>query len=40
VTPSQFIKSVEWIEQQTGQTFFPNVPQAPKGKLNTSFWKI
>lgn len=40
VTPSQFIKSVAWIEQQTGQTFFPNVPQAPKGKLNTSFWKI
>lgn len=40
VKPSQFIKSVEWIEQQTGQTFFPNVPQAPKNKLDTSFWKI
>lgn len=39
-SPSQFIKSVAWIEEQTGQTFFPNVPQAPKEKLTTSFWKI
>lgn len=38
--PSQFIKSVSWIEEQTGQTFFPNVPNAPKGTLNSSFWKI
>ncbi len=38
--PSQFIKSVSWIEEQTGQTFFPNVPNAPKATLDTSFWKI
>lgn len=38
--PAQFIKSVSWIEQQTGMTFFPNVPNAPKDKLDTSFWKI
>ena len=38
--PSQFIKSVSWIEEQTGQTFFPNVPNAPKATLDGSFWKI
>lgn len=39
-SPSQFIKSVEWIEEQTGMEFFPNVPNAPKERLDKSFWKI
>ena len=38
--PAQFIKSVAWIEEQTKQTFFVNVPNAPKEKLNASFWDI
>lgn len=38
--PSQFIKSVAWIEQQTQQTFFINVPNAPKEELDVSFWSI
>ena len=37
-SPSQFIKSVAWIEEQTKQSFFTNVPNAPKEKLDVAFW--
>lgn len=37
-SPSQFIKSVAWIEEQTKQSFFTNVPNAPKEKLDAAFW--
>lgn len=37
-SPSQFIKSVEWIEEQTKQSFFTNIPNAPKEKLDVAFW--
>lgn len=32
------MKSVAYIEQQTGFTFFGNVPQAPKDKYSASAW--
>lgn len=32
------MKSVEWIEQQTGFTFFPDVPPSVKQQCNPSDW--
>ena len=37
-SPSQFIKSVAWIEEKTKLSFFTNVPNAPKEKLDAAFW--
>lgn len=33
------MKSVEWIEQQTGFTFFPDVPPSVKQQCNPSDWE-
>lgn len=33
------MKSVEWIEQQTGFTFFPDVPASVKRQCNPSDWE-
>lgn len=33
-----YMKSVEWIEQQTGFTFFPDVPPSVKQQCNPSDW--
>lgn len=33
------MKSVEWIEQQTGFTFFPDVPPSVKRQCNPSDWE-
>ena len=33
------MKSVEWIEQQTGFTFFPDVPPSVKKQCNPSDWE-
>lgn len=34
------LKSVAWIEQQTGFTFFPEVPPSVKQQCNPSDWKL
>ena len=34
-----YMKSVEWIEQQTGFTFFPDVPPSVKKQCNPSDWE-
>ena len=34
------MKSVEWIEQQTGFTFFPDVPPSVKRQCNPSDWDL
>lgn len=34
------MKSVEWIEQQTGFSFFPEVPKEVKQQCNPSDWKF
>lgn len=34
------LKSVAWIEQQTGFTFFPEVPKEVKQQCNPSDWKL
>ena len=34
------LKSVAWIEQQTGFTFFPEVPPSVKQQCNPSDWKF
>lgn len=35
---ASYLKSVEWIEQQTGFTFFPDVPASVKQQCNPSDW--
>ena len=35
---ASYLKSVEWIEQQTGFTFFPGVPPSVKRQCNPSDW--
>ena len=35
---ASYLKSVEWIEQQTGFTFFPEVPPSVKQQCNPSDW--
>lgn len=35
---ASYLKSVEWIEQQTGFTFFPDVPPSVKQQCNPSDW--
>lgn len=35
---ASYLKSVEWIEQQTGFTFFPGVPPSVKKQCNPSDW--
>ena len=35
---ASYLKSVEWIEQQTGFTFFPGVPKEVKQQCNPSDW--
>lgn len=37
---ASYLKSVEWIEQQTGFTFFPDVPPSVKQQCNPSDWKL
>ena len=37
---ASYLKSVEWIEQQTGFTFFPGVPKEVKQQCNPSDWKL
>ena len=36
---ASYLKSVEWIEQQTGFTFFPDVPASVKRQCNPSDWE-
>lgn len=38
--PSQYMTSVADIEAKTQIEFFTNVPDAPKEKLNPSFWNF
>lgn len=35
---ASYLKSVEWIEQKTGFTFFPDVPPSVKKQCNPSDW--
>ena len=35
---ASYMKSVEWIEQQTGFTFFPDVPEEVKQQCNPADW--
>lgn len=35
---ASYLKSVEWIEQKTGFTFFPGVPPSVKRQCNPSDW--
>ena len=35
---ASYLKSVAWIEQQTGFTFFPDVPPSVKQQCNPSDW--
>ncbi len=35
---ASYMKSVEWIEQQTGFTFFPEVPEEVKQQCNPADW--
>ena len=35
---ASYLKSVEWIEQKTGFTFFPGVPASVKQQCNPSDW--
>lgn len=35
---ASYLKSVEWIEQQTGFTFFPDIPDSVKQQCNPSDW--
>ena len=37
---ASYLKSVEWIEQQTGFIFFPGVPPSVKQQCNPSDWKF
>lgn len=37
---ASYLKSVEWIEQQTGFIFFPDVPPSVKKQCNPSDWKL
>lgn len=37
---ASYLKSVAWIEQQTGFTFFPDVPPSVKQQCNPSDWKF
>ena len=37
---ASYLKSVEWIEQQTGFIFFPEVPKEVKQQCNPSDWKF
>ena len=37
---AQQMMSVADIEKKTGQTFFPNVPNAPKSTYNSSDWQL
>lgn len=37
---ASYLKSVEWIEQQTGFFFFPDVPPSVKKQCNPSDWKF
>ena len=37
---ASYLKSVEWIEQQTGFIFFPDVPPSVKQQCNPSDWKF
>ena len=37
---ASYLKSVEWIEQQTGFIFFPDVPPSVKQQCNPSDWDL
>lgn len=37
---ASYLKSVAWIEQQTGFTFFPDVPPSVKQQCNPSDWDL
>ena len=37
---ASYLKSVEWIEQQTGFTFFPDEPPSVKRQCNPSDWDL
>lgn len=37
---SEHLRSVEWIEQQTGFTFFPDVPASVKKQCNAADWGL